>query len=117
MQTNDRLSEGLNMAEQQEVKKKRFRPDGYVILFFVLLFAALLTYIISAGSFDRITNDDGISLVVPGSYERVAQQPTGFLDIFVAIQEGLIASSGMIFLVIIIGGTFAVIEKTGAFDA
>lgn len=117
MQTNDRLSEGLNMAEQQEVKKKRFRPDGYVILFFVLLFAALLTYIIPAGSFDRITNDDGISLVVPGSYERVAQQPTGFLDIFVAIQEGLIASSGMIFLVIIIGGTFAVIEKTGAFDA
>lgn len=105
------------MANGHHVKKKRFRPDGYVILFFVLVFAALLTYIIPAGSFDRITNEDGISLVVPGSYERVAQQPAGFLDIFVAIQEGLIASSGMIFLVIIIGGTFAVIEKTGAFDA
>ena len=105
------------MVQEQQKKKRRFRPDGYVILFFVLLFAALLTYIIPAGSFDRITNEDGISLVVPGSYERVAQQPTGFLDIFVAIQEGLIASSGMIFLVIIIGGTFAVIEKTGAFDA
>jgi len=105
------------MVRMQQVKKKRSRPDGYVILFFALIFAALLTYIIPAGSFDRITNEEGISLVVPGSYERVAQQPAGFLDVFVAIQQGLIASSGMIFLVIIIGGTFAVIEKTGVFDA
>ena len=105
------------MVQMQQEKKKRSRPDGYVILFFALIFAALLTYIIPAGSFERITNEEGISLVVPGSYERVVQQPAGFLDVFVAIQQGLIASSGMIFLVIIIGGTFAVIEKTGAFDA
>ena len=59
------------MVQMQQVKKKRSRPDGYVILFFVLIFAALLTYIIPAGSFDRITNEEGISLVVPGSYERV----------------------------------------------
>ena len=92
------------------------RPDAYVILFFVLVIAAILTHIIPAGSFERMTTDKGISIIVPGSYERIESSPAGFFEVFTAIQEGLIDASGMIFLVIIIGGTFHVIEKTGAID-
>ena len=34
----------------------RFRaPDTYVIIFFVILFAAVLTYMVPAGSFDTTT--------------------------------------------------------------
>ena len=101
----------------QQKKRNSFRPDAYVILFSVLVLAAILTYIIPAGTFERETNELGISTIVPGSYITVENQPTGFFEIFTAIQEGLISASNMIFLVLIIGGTFTVIEKTGAIDA
>lgn len=102
---------------KKQTKKKFKQPDAYVILFSVLLIAALLTYIIPAGSFERELTESGQSIVVPGSYERIEQQPAQFFDIFVSIQEGLIGASGMIFLVLIIGGTFTVIEKTGAINS
>ncbi|MCU9612371.1 AbgT family transporter [Caldibacillus lycopersici] len=106
------------MSKQKNiVKKKGFRPDAYVILFCVLIFAAILTYIIPSGSFERDTMDNGVSIIVPNSYERIDQHPTHFFDIFKAIPAGLIDASSMIFLVIIIGGTFAVIESTGALDS
>ena len=105
------------MEKQQVTKKKKFGPDAYVILFSVLILASILTYIIPAGTFDRQVTDAGISVIVPDSYKVIEKSPTGFFDIFVAIQTGLINISGMIFLVLIIGGTFAVIEKTGALDA
>lgn len=98
-------------------KNKLVQPDAYVILFGVLILAALLTVLIPAGTFDRVTMENGVSIVVPGSYHGIDQQPSGIFDIFTAIQEGLIEASGMIFLVIIIGGTFAVIESTGSINS
>lgn len=105
-----------NTSDKTEHKKRR-QPDAYVILFSVLLFAALLTYIIPAGSFQRETTANGVSIIVPNSFDWIEQHPTHFFDIFTAIQQGLIESADMIFLVIIIGGTFSVIESTGAIDS
>lgn len=104
------------MNNQQKKKRKLNLPDAYVILFAILLIAALLTYIIPAGSFDRETSENGIDIIVPDSYSQIEQQPTSVIDIFRSIQDGLIGGAGLIFLVLIIGGAFAVIEKTGAID-
>ncbi|MFD2628891.1 YfcC family protein [Oceanobacillus kapialis] len=101
---------------KEEKKKKLTLPDAYVILFGILLIAAILTYIIPAGSFERETTDGNTSIIVPNSYEQIEQQPASFIEVFRAIQEGLIGGAGLIFLVLIIGGTFAVIESTGAID-
>lgn len=108
------MSENQNPVERK--KKKLALPDAYVILFAILLLAAIATYIIPAGSFDRETVDD-VTTVVPGSYESTEQQPTSVIDVFTSIQQGLIESASLIFLVLIIGGAFAVIEYTGAIDA
>jgi len=94
--------------------KRLYEMDAYVILFLVLILSALSTYLIPAGSYKRTTTEQGISLVVPGSFHTIENHPANFLDIFVAIYRGLIDSAGMIFLVLIIGGTFAVMESTGA---
>nr|WP_221301919.1 Na+/H+ antiporter NhaC family protein [Texcoconibacillus texcoconensis] len=91
-------------------------PDAYVILFGILLLAAALTYIIPAGSFEREVAENDISVIVPGSYEQIEQQPANVLQIFQAIQAGMVGGAELIFLVLIIGGAFAVIEKTGAID-
>ncbi|MRG85000.1 YfcC family protein [Salinibacillus xinjiangensis] len=97
-------------------KKKRQLPDAYVILFGFLVLAAILTYIIPAGSFEREPTDNGKSVIIPGSYEQIDQQPASVMDVFTSIQEGLVGGAALIFLVLIIGGAFAVIESTGAVD-
>ncbi|WP_298830938.1 TIGR00366 family protein [uncultured Planococcus sp.] len=100
----------------KKTKKPRSLPDAYVILFGILLIAALMTYIIPAGSFDRETTEDGVSVIVPDSYQAIEQDPVSPIGVFRAIQEGMIGGAGLIFLVLIIGGTFAVIESTGAIN-
>lgn len=97
-------------------RKKWGIPDAYVILFSILVLIALLTYIIPAGEFDR-EEVDGISMVVPDSYKQIEASPASLMDVFLAIQQGMIDSAPLIFLVLIIGGSFAVIESTGAIDA
>lgn len=92
-------------------------PDAYVILFIFLVLAAIATYVIPAGEFDTETSSEGIDVIIPGTYDVIESSPAGFLDIFSSIVEGLISTSNLIFLVLIIGGAFAVIEKTGAIDA
>ncbi|MEF3329723.1 YfcC family protein [Oceanobacillus oncorhynchi] len=106
------------MSQQEKTKqKKKFQlPDAYVILFVILLLAAILTYIIPAGSYERETTEEGTDVIVPDSYSQIDQQPVSLIDLFSSIQEGLIGGAGLIFLVLTIGGTFAVIEKTGAID-
>lgn len=102
---------------QKRGKKKSFTlPDAYVILFSILLLAAIATYIIPAGSFERETVNE-ITTVIPDSYQKTEQNQTSFIGIFRAIQEGMVQSASLIFLVLIIGGAFAVIEYTGAIDA
>ncbi|GAA0419130.1 MAG: YfcC family protein [Bacillota bacterium] len=100
----------------KSTKRKLGLPDAYVILFAILIIAAVATYLIPAGTFDRETVND-ITTVIPDSYQQSEQQPASFIQIFTAIQQGMIDSAGLIFLVLIIGGAFAVIEYTGAIDA
>src|SRR5690625_3987081 len=92
-------------------------PDAYIILFVFLVLAAVATYVIPAGEFETEESSEGIDVIVPDTYSIIDSNPAGFLDIFSAIVDGLISTSNLIFLVLIIGGVFAVIEKTGAIDA
>ncbi|MCG1008471.1 YfcC family protein [Salinicoccus sp. ID82-1] len=91
-------------------------PDSYIILFIMLILAALATYIIPAGTFER---EEGglVPTVIPGSYSAIESDPVGFVGFFLSIQEGMMAAASIIFLVLIIGGAFAVINSTGAIDA
>lgn len=102
------------MSTQTNRKKRKFTmPDSYVILFIMLIIATVLTYILPSGSFDR---DDSASVptVIPGSYSAVDSNPVGFLDFFVSIQSGMVAAAGIIMLVLIIGGSFAIIDHSEA---
>lgn len=102
--------------EKEKRKGKIGIPDAYVILFIILALMAVLTYLIPAGEFQR-EEVDGVTVVVPDGYEQIASTPASLIDVFLAIQEGMISSAPLIFLVLIIGGSFAVIESTGAIDA
>lgn len=94
-------------------KKKWEMPDAYVIIFIISLLAAVSTYIIPAGSYDRTENGD-MTTVVPDSYTSMESSPANIMDFFTAIPNGLIDTASIVFLVLVIGGTIAIFDSTGA---
>ncbi len=93
-------------------------PHTFVILVFLIFFAAALTYFIPAGELDRIEDKaTGKELVVEGSYQQIEESPVGIFDIPLAIVHGLIGASDVIFSILIVGGAFQVIMATGTVEA
>jgi len=101
------------------VTKGRFKvPHTLVILFGMVILAQVLSYVIPAGSFDRVENAAGRLQVVPGSFQLTPDAPAlSPLASLTAIPKGLNGAAEIIFFVFIIGGAFAVLKATGAVDA
>lgn len=98
-------------------KKKRFAiPDAFIIIFGIALLAAIATYIIPSGEYER-EEVDGVTQAVADSYQSVDANPTNLLDLFLAIQKGMIESGNIIFLIFMIGGAVAILDSSGAIDA
>ncbi|MFV0516433.1 MAG: putative basic amino acid antiporter YfcC [Aminipila sp.] len=121
-------------------------PDTYVIIFFVVLFAAILTYIIPQGfySTEEVTYVvDGVektrTVIQEGSFQYVLDEEgnpvksgvplfatddfggrTGFVNY---IFEGLTSGDkwgsavGVVAFILVIGGAFGIILRTGAVEA
>lgn len=97
----------------------RFRvPHTLVLLFGMVVLALLLTYILPAGTFQRVENEHGRMQVVPGTYQLTPAVPRPSpVVVFTAIPRGLEAAAEIVFLIFIVGGAFAVLRRTGAVDA
>lgn len=106
------MVKGSNSKGENQKKKWEF-PDTYVIVFAVLLMAVAATYIVPAGTFDRVETD-GVTTIVSGTYENTESSPAGFMDVFLSVQTGMVESAGLIFLVLFAGGMFEIINKSGA---
>ena len=107
------------MAEVDATASRRSRwemPDTYVIVFSVLVLAAIATYVVQPGSFQR-EEVDGITRVISDSYASADRDPTSFMDLFLAVQTGMVQSAGLIFLVLFAGGMFEIVERSGAIKA
>lgn len=93
--------------------KKPLNP--MIILAVIIVIAAIATYVIPAGSFDRVSNPDtGYDIVDIDSFHSVDQSPIGLFDVFKSFTLGLQNASYIIFFLMIIGGTFQIVEATGA---
>jgi len=95
----------------------KFRvPHTYVLLFSLLISAAISTYFIPAGEYNRLEKD-GRKIVDPNSYHLVAPNPSGIDDVFMAFPNGLMEVAHIVFYIFIVGGAFGVITATGAIEA
>nr|WP_234412976.1 hypothetical protein [Microvirgula aerodenitrificans] len=56
-------------------------------------------------------------IAIPGTYERLQQQPKGLGDITVSMVKGTIEGADIIVFILVLGGLIGVVNKTGAFDA
>ncbi len=93
---------------------KKF-PNALVIMIGFILFAAILTYIIPQGEYQRVLNAETNQLVVVNdSYQEIDAPSVSVWDTFMSIPEGFINRADLIALILLIGGSFYVIERTGA---
>ena len=95
---------------------KKF-PNAFVILVAVIIFAWMLTYIIPQGSYQRFLDEaTGITRVLNNSYQSIDAEHLSVLDLMLSIPRGIIGRADAIVLILLIGGSFYVIEKTGALN-
>ncbi|MDZ7757691.1 YfcC family protein [Rhodohalobacter sp.] len=93
-------------------------PHTLVLLFFLMIFALILTWIIPSGEFQTEVTEQGREMVVPGTFTEVAEKEMlSPLSLFTVVPRALADAQGIIFFVLIIGGALAVVRETGAIDA
>ena len=93
-------------------------PHTLVLLFILMAFSLVLTWLIPSGEFDTEINEQGIETVMPGSFtEAEEKQYLSPLALFTVVPRAFASAQGIIFFVLIIGGALAVVRKTGAIDA
>lgn len=90
-------------------------PHPIIILLMFIFLAGFSTYLIQSGSFDRVLDEaTGREVVIPGSFRQIEDVNVSLGDIFLAIPAGIIARADVLVLILLLGGAFFVIEKTGA---
>jgi uncharacterized ion transporter superfamily protein YfcC len=91
-------------------------PNTYFIIFSLIIFLAILTWIIPAGEFSR-HEVNGRSVVVENSYHEVEKNGQSIEDVLMAPINGFVDASLIIGFVLIVGGAFGVFQKTKAVDS
>ncbi len=101
-----------------ESKFKLRVPDTYTLIFFFVIIAAVLTYLLPAGVYEMVKSE-GLSRAVvdPTSYHGVDAAPVGLMQFLLAIPLGMKRGATVIFMVMIVGGAFQIIRDTGSLDA
>ncbi|ARP37021.1 YfcC family protein [Vibrio syngnathi] len=100
-------------------------PSAYTILFILIAFVALLTWIVPAGQYDREMNDElGREVPITGTYKATEGNPQGVVDVLMAPIDGFYdhnsyeaAAIDVSLFILVIGGFLGLVTKTGAIDA
>lgn len=98
-------------------------PHTFTIVFFLILFAALLTWIIPGGEFVRetidVTNADGSvsqrEVVRGDSFHFVESQPQTW-QVFSSLFSGFCDKADIIIFILMVGGAFWILNNSHAID-
>lgn len=92
-------------------------PDTYVLLFIIILAAALASWLLPAGEFQRVENAAGRLTIVPGTYHNISQTPVMPFDTLIAVEKGLINAASTVFFVFISYASLMIVIASGATHA
>lgn len=100
------------------LKKKKI-PHTYVIVFYIIVIAAICTWMVPGGEFMRElkTLPDGSTknVIIPDSFTHVDSAPQTW-QIFSAIYDGFVDKADIIVLILLIGGAFWIMNSSKAID-
>jgi len=91
-------------------------PHPWVLLFGLVVAAAVATWLLPAGEYER-REEAGRTVVDAASYRELPRQPAGAREVLLAFPRGLAATAPIVFYIFLIGGTFGVLQATGALEA
>ncbi|MDY4031790.1 MAG: hypothetical protein SOY64_01815 [Pyramidobacter sp.] len=98
--------------------KKPFRmPHMFVLITAIVIIAMILTWIIPAGTYERVTNAAGIKVVLADKFKYIPNTPVYPWEIPSYIIKGCLAQASLIIMTIVVGGAFHVLLKTGSVQA
>lgn len=97
-------------------QKRLVIPHTFTIIFLLIVFMAILTWIIPSGQFQRKEIDNRL-VVIPNTYEHVKENPQNIDDIFRAPIDGFIDAAEIVGFVLLVVGSFGIVNKTGAIEA
>ena len=102
-----------------KTQKKGFHmPHVFIILLVIMLFVVLLSYLIPSGSYERIEDAAGITVIDPDTFQYVANEtPITFMDYFEAIYTGFVNGATIMGTLFISSGVIYLLEVSGAFGA
>ena len=96
---------------------KKFQvPHSLAIIVVAMFLASVLTYIIPAGSFDRVVNAAKKTVVVAGSFKYIAPTPVNPLTILNYVFDGLRGAGQIIYALLCAGGGLGIVLATGMFQ-
>lgn len=93
-------------------------PDTIVLVFYMVLTAAALTWVVPSGEYVRewVEVDGQMKeVVVDDSFHYVERAPQLF-SVFFALMKGFVDKADIIVFVLIVGGAFWILNGTGAID-
>lgn len=93
-------------------------PHTYVIVFSFIVAAALLTWILPGGEFNRETvdvNGTPREIIVEGSFHEAEKSPQTW-QVFSALFDGFADKADIIVFILIIGGAFWIMNDSKAID-
>ncbi len=99
------------------VKKKKFAlPHIYVLMVLIIVVCAIATWVLPAGQFDRMVNEAGQNVAIPGTFHTVEQTPVGFFEMMKCIYTGFCDAGGVVFFVFISYASIGIMIGSGAFN-
>src|SRR5210317_2573782 len=117
---------GIERVSMQTSKKAWSLPHTYVILFAIIVVVATLTWLVPSGVFERqqleIAEGYVTNTVVPGTFQPIDKVTDdgdlrqGLFDVLSAPAKGVVHAADVIAFVLVVGGAFGIIMKTGAID-
>lgn len=90
-------------------------PHVYAILIGVIIITGFMTYIIPAGTYERI-KVDGVTKIDPNSFQYIKQVPVSVFNWFKAIPEGFASTASIIATMLVGSACFGVYTESGVFQ-
>jgi uncharacterized ion transporter superfamily protein YfcC len=112
-------------------------PHVFPLLLGLILVCSLVTYVLPSGAYDRAevrVGETTRTVVVPGTYRQLPKEislesllvgrsraesasPTSVVGFLTAVPRGMQSASDIIFLILIVGGVFGILQRTGTIAA
>ncbi|WP_309131420.1 YfcC family protein [Brevibacterium sp.] len=108
----------MSVADQpRTTRRRRFEmPHIYIILLSFIALAAVATYLVPGGRYERVEGPEGRTTIDPNSFEFIEANRTTLTDFMLAIPQGLISAGEVVFFTLMIGGVFMVLHATGIIE-